>query len=139
MNKISRLFWHKRRGFCVSITVGAVVLVSLIGAAAVYYYYSQQDYAEKIDTDTAKDNPIIMKADRILDVMNTYFQDFMSTESLIGINFDLVKDAEYENKVLFISKGSEFVDIRKLKNVLLSVLKNGRLFVYDDKAGFLVD
>lgn len=138
MNKISSLFWHKRRGFCVSITVGAVVLVSLIGAAAVYYY-SQQDYAEKIDTDTAKDNPIIMKADRILDVMNTYFQDFMSTESLIGINFNLVKDAEYENKVLFISKGSEFVDIRKLKNVLLSVLKNGRLFVYDDKAGFLVD
>ena len=139
MNKINHLFWHKRRGFRVSMTVGAVVLVSLIGAAAVYYYYSQQDYAEKIDTDTAKDNPIIMKADRILDVMNTYFQDFMNIGSLIGINFDLVKDAEYENKVLFISEGSEFVDIRKLKNVLLSVLKNGRLFVYDDKAGFLVD
>lgn len=138
MNKINRLFWHKRRGFCVSITVGAVVLVSLIGAAAVYYY-SQQDYVEKIDTDTTKDNPIIMKTDRILDVMNTYFQDFMSTGSLTGINFDLVKDAEYENKVLFISEGSEFVDVRKLRNVLLSVLKNGRLFVYDDKAGFLVD
>lgn len=139
MNKINRLFWHKRRGFCVSITVGAVVIVSLIGAAAVYYYYSQQDYVEKIATDTAKDNPIIAKADRILDVMNTYFQDFMSTGSLIGINFDLVKDAEYENKVLFMSEGAEFVDVKNLKNALLSVLKNGRLFVYDDKAGFLVD
>ncbi len=42
-------------------------------------------------------------------------------------------------KFSLLSKGSEFVDIRKLKNVLLSVLKNGRLFVYDDKAGFLVD
>ena len=139
MNKINCLFWHKRRRFCVSITVGAVVLVSLIGAAAVYYYYSQQYYAEKIDIDTAKENPILMKADRILDVMNTYFQDFMSTGSLIGINFDLVKDAEYENKVLFMSEGAEFVDVKNLKNALLSVLKNGRLFVYDDKAGFLVD
>ena len=144
MNKTNRLFCHKRRGFSVSITVGAavivssIVIVSLIGAVAVYYY-SQQSSVEKINIDTAKDNPIIMKADRILDVMNTYFYDFMSIGALIGINFDTVKDAEYENKILFTSEGSEFVDVKKMRNVLLSVLKNGRLFVYDDKAGFLVD
>ena len=104
-----------------------------------YYYYSQHSSVDKINIDTAKDNPIIMKANRILDVMNTYFYDFMSIGALTGINFDTVKDAEYENKILFTSEGSEFVDVKKMRNVLLSVLKNGRLFVYDDKAGFLVD
>lgn len=139
MNKINRLFCHKQRGFSVSIIVGAAVIVSLIGAVAVYYYYSQHSSVDKINIDTAKDNPIIMKADRILDVMNTYFYDFMSIGALTGINFDTVKDAEYENKILFTSEGSEFVDVKKMRNILLSVLKNGRLFVYDDKAGFLVD
>lgn len=129
----------RRKIFCATITIGAVIIVILAGTAA-YYYSQQKDFNSAVDVvETKEDNVVVIKAEKVLRTMQEYFPDFMNEGALTGINFCRNKDEEYMGRTLFDSSRAEFVKVRKLKDILLQMLKRGRLFVHDDKAGFFVD